>query len=87
MTELGDQEVPLRLGAPALDLTYLYVNEMLGAEVQGKISAPTYALPTNKSVAPPAGMPTNATIHSIDWGYVADNRNDWVKRWDREMAI
>ena len=68
-------------------LAYAYVNEMLGAEVQGKISAPTYALPTNKSVPPPAGMPTNATIHSIDWAYVADNRNDWVKRWDRDMAI
>ena len=74
-------------GAPALDLAYSYVNEMLGAEVQAKISAPTYALPTNKSVPPPAGMPTNATIHSIDWAFVADNRNDWVKRWDRDMAI
>jgi putative spermidine/putrescine transport system substrate-binding protein len=74
-------------GAPAPDLAYAYINEMLGAEVQGKISAPTFALPTNKAVPPPAGMPTNAAMHSIDWAYVAANRDEWVKRWDREMAI
>jgi putative spermidine/putrescine transport system substrate-binding protein len=74
-------------GAPAPDLAYAYVNELLGAEIQAKICAPTFALPTNKSVPPPAGMPTNATMHSIDWAYVAENRNDWVKRWDRDMAI
>ena len=34
-----------------------------------------------------AGMPTNATIHGIDWEFVADNRADWVKRWDRDMAM
>ncbi len=73
--------------APALDLAYTYVNEMLGAEIQAKISAPTFALPTNKSVPPPAGMPTDAPLYSIDWAYVADNRMEWVKRWDREMAI
>jgi putative spermidine/putrescine transport system substrate-binding protein len=74
-------------GAPAPDLAYAYINEMLGAEVQAKISAPTFALPTNKAVPPPAGMPTNAAMHSIDWAYVAANRDEWVKRWDREMAI
>jgi putative spermidine/putrescine transport system substrate-binding protein len=74
-------------GAPALDLAFAYVNEMLGAEIQAKISVPTFALPTNKSVPPPAGMPTNATIYSLDWAFVAENRNEWVKRWDREMAI
>ena len=74
-------------GAPALDLAFAYVNELLGAEIQAKISAPTFALPTNRSVPPPAGMPTNATVHSVDWAYVAANRDEWVKRWDREMAI
>jgi putative spermidine/putrescine transport system substrate-binding protein len=32
-------------------------------------------------------MPTNVTVHSVDWAYVAANRDEWVKRWDREMAI
>jgi putative spermidine/putrescine transport system substrate-binding protein len=74
-------------GAPAPELAQAYVNEMLGEEVQSLISTPTFALPTNPVVKPPAGMPTNATVHGLDWSYVADNRNDWVKRWDREMAL
>src|SRR5262249_36657606 len=74
-------------GAPALDLAFDYVNEMLGSEIQAKISVPTFALPTNRAVPPPAGMPTNAPLHSVDWAYVAANRDEWVKRWDREMAI
>jgi putative spermidine/putrescine transport system substrate-binding protein len=74
-------------GAAALDLAFAYINELLGAEIQAKISAPTFALPTNQSVPPPVGMPTNVTVHSVDWAYVAANRDEWVKRWDREMAI
>ena len=35
----------------------------------------------------PAGMPTNATMLGVDWKFVADNRADWVKRWDRDMAM
>ena len=29
----------------------------------------------------------NVAVHALDWAYVADNRNEWVKRWDREMAL
>jgi putative spermidine/putrescine transport system substrate-binding protein len=32
-------------------------------------------------------MPSNVTIHGLDWAYVADNRGEWVKRWDREMSL
>ena len=74
-------------GGPAMDLAYAYVNEMLGAELQGQIVGPTFSLPTNTTVPSPAGMPSNVTIHGLDWAYVADNRNDWVKRWDRDMAL
>lgn len=74
-------------GGPAMDLAYAYVNEMLGAEIQGQIVGPTFSLPTNTSVASPAGMPSNVTVHGLDWGFVAENRGEWVKRWDREMAI
>jgi putative spermidine/putrescine transport system substrate-binding protein len=74
-------------GAPAPELAHAYVNEMLGEEIQAQISGPTFSLPTNTAVKAPAGMPTNVTLHGLDWGYVADNRNDWVKRWDREMAL
>lgn len=74
-------------GAPAPELAFAYVNELLGAEIQSKIVGPTFALPTNVDVAPPPGMPTNATVHGIDWAFVAENRNAWVQRWDREMAL
>ena len=33
----------------------------------------------------PPGMPTSRPSR-LDWAFVADNRPDWVKRWDREMA-
>jgi putative spermidine/putrescine transport system substrate-binding protein len=79
--------IALIKGGPNPDLAAAYVNELLGAEVQGRIAPPTFALPTNVDVPVPPGMPTSATIHPIDWGFVAANRNAWVQRWDREMAL
>ena len=73
-------------GAPNQDLAFAYINELLGAEVQAKIAPPTFAMPTNVDAPVPPGMPTDAKIHTIDWAFVAENRNEWVKRWDREMA-
>jgi putative spermidine/putrescine transport system substrate-binding protein len=70
-------------GGPNQELAFAYVNELLGAEIPSK----TFALPTNVDVAPPPGMPTGIAIHTIDWGFVADNRNAWVQRWDREMSM
>lgn len=74
-------------GAPNQDLAFAYINELLGAEVQNKIAPPTFALPTNTDAVVPPGMPTDAKIHTIDWAFVAENRNEWVKRWDREMSV
>jgi putative spermidine/putrescine transport system substrate-binding protein len=74
-------------GAPQAELAFAYVNELLGAEIQGKLVGPTYSLPTNTAVAPPAGFPAGVTVHPIDWAHVAQERNGWVQRWDREMAL
>jgi putative spermidine/putrescine transport system substrate-binding protein len=79
--------VALVKGGPQPELAAGYINEMIGPEVQAKLSAATYSLPTNKDTPVPAGAPTNATIFGIDWKFVADNRADWVKRWDRDMAM
>jgi putative spermidine/putrescine transport system substrate-binding protein len=79
--------VALVKGAPQPELGAAYINEMIGPEVQAKLSAVTFSLPTNKDTPVPAGMPTSATVHSVDWKFVADNRADWVKRWDRDMAM
>ena len=79
--------IALVKGGPQRELALAYVNELLGAEVQGRIAPPTFALPTNVDVAPPPGMPTDVPVHTIDWAFVADNRTAWVQRWDREMAL
>ena len=79
--------VALVKGAPQPELGAAFINEMIGPEVQAKLSAATFSLPTNKDTPVPAGMPTNVTVHSVDWKFVADNRADWVKRWDRDMAM
>ncbi|MDQ2082923.1 ABC transporter substrate-binding protein [Xanthobacteraceae bacterium Astr-EGSB] len=74
-------------GGPNPDLAFAYVNELLGVEVQSKIAPPTFAMPTNIEAPTPPGMPTDVKVHPIDWAFVAENRNEWVKRWDREMAV
>ena len=79
--------VALVKGAPQPELAAGYINEMIGPEVQAKLSAVTFSLPTNKDTPVPPGAPTGVTMHGIDWKFVADNRADWVKRWDRDMAM
>ena len=79
--------VALVKGGPQPELAAGYINEMIGPEVQAKLSAVTFSLPTNKDTPVPAGMPTGVTIHGVDWQFVAANRADWVKRWDRDMAM
>jgi putative spermidine/putrescine transport system substrate-binding protein len=74
-------------GGPAAELAFAYINEMLGPELQTALSGPTFSLPSHPAVALPAGMPTNVPVHGIDWQNVADNRDAWVRRWDREMAL
>ena len=79
--------VALVKGGPQPELAAGFINEMIGPEVQARLSAITFSLPTNKDTPVPAGMPTGATIHGVDWQFVAANRADWVKRWDRDMAM
>ena len=66
-----------------------FINEMLGPEVQAKLAepSPSRCRPTRTRRCR-AGMPTERRrSHSVDWKFVADNRADWVKRWDRDMAM
>lgn len=74
-------------GAPQPDLAFAYVNELLGAELQSKLAGPTFSLATNKAVPRPEGLGADVKIFQIDWANVAAQRNDWIKRWDRDMAI
>lgn len=74
-------------GGPNPDLAQAYINEMLGPELQAQLVAPTFSLPTNPAVAPPPGMPSGVPVFPTDWQNVAANRQAWVQRWDRDMAI
>lgn len=74
-------------GGPNPELAVAYVNELLSPEIQAQLSGPTFSLPTNKTVARPAGLPADLKIHPIDWANVAKERLAWVSRWDREMAL
>ncbi|BDA85755.1 ABC transporter substrate-binding protein [Aureimonas sp. SA4125] len=74
-------------GGPHPELARAWVNDLLSPEIQSQIVGPTFSLPTNRSVAAPADLPQNIDVIAIDWAAVAQNRNSWVERWDREMAI
>ncbi|MFD2238965.1 substrate-binding domain-containing protein [Aureimonas populi] len=74
-------------GGPNQDLAMAYVNELLSVELQNQLTAPTFSLPTNVEAATPSDLPENIEVLSVDWANVANNRADWVQRWDREMAI
>lgn len=70
---------------PHPDLAYAFINDMLG-EFQSELATLAFALPTNKSVAPPAGFP-KIDVFIPDWANVSAKRKEWVERWDKEMAI
>lgn len=72
-------------GAPEPELADLFINSILGVW-QKQIAEISLALPANKSVTAPAGIP-QGNIFVPDWAYISERRNAWVERWDREMAI
>jgi putative spermidine/putrescine transport system substrate-binding protein len=74
-------------GAPQPDLAFAYVNEMLGAEFQSRLAGPTYSLATNRAVPRPAGLAADLKVHTVDWANVSAQREKWISRWDREMAL
>jgi putative spermidine/putrescine transport system substrate-binding protein len=74
-------------GAPQPDLAFAYVNEMLGAEIQSQLAGLTYSLATNRAVPRPAGLAPDLKLHPVDWANVTAQREKWINRWDREMAL
>lgn len=70
---------------PHPELAYAFINDMLG-EFQTELATLAFALPTNKTVSPPAGFP-KVDIFIPDWANVSAKRKEWVERWDKEMAI
>lgn len=73
-------------GGPNPELAKAYVNEMLGAELQGRIAEFSASLPANTEVPATAATPKGVEIFSPDWAFVAKNRKDWITRFDKLMA-
>jgi putative spermidine/putrescine transport system substrate-binding protein len=72
---------------PNAAMAQAYVNEMLGAELQGKVAEFSASLPANTQVKASAATPTGVEIFSPDWAFVAKNRKEWITRFDKLMAV
>jgi putative spermidine/putrescine transport system substrate-binding protein len=72
---------------PNPELAEAYVNEMLGAELQGKIADFSSALPANTTTKSSVSIPQGVSVFSPDWAFVSANRADWIDRFDKLMAV
>ena len=60
---------------------------LLSAEVQDKLAAGDLLAADQQGPPSRRRHAANVTVHNLDWEFVAKNRGDWVKRWDRDMAM
>jgi putative spermidine/putrescine transport system substrate-binding protein len=74
-------------GGPNPEMALAFIDMMLSAEMQDKLQPETYAFPSNTAAKPPLGLAADVKVHNLDWAFVAKERGEWVKRWDREMAM
>lgn len=72
---------------PNPELAAAYVNEMLGADLQLRIATFASSLPANTTVDAGDLAPAGVPILSPDWSFVAANRQEWIERFDRLMAV
>jgi putative spermidine/putrescine transport system substrate-binding protein len=71
---------------PQPELAYAFIDEMLGVEYQKILAEAAAAVPTNTAAPMPAGLP-KVEVFVPDWANVAERRNGWVERWDKEMGV
>ena len=72
---------------PEPELAFALINEFLGAEYQSVLAEKVFVLPTNAEATVPAALETPEELFLPDWSFVAENRNDWIERWNREMSV
>jgi putative spermidine/putrescine transport system substrate-binding protein len=84
---VGPAGVCLVKGGPNKEMALALIDMLLGAELQDKLQPETYAFPSNTAAKPPLGLAADVKVHNLDWEFVAKERGEWVKRWDREMAM
>ncbi|GGH22983.1 ABC transporter substrate-binding protein [Alsobacter metallidurans] len=78
--------IALVKGGPQPELAAAYIDMLLSPEIQQKVAQATFSLPTNGTVAAPAGL-ADLKIHPVNWAEVSKNRAAWVSRWDRELSL
>ncbi|MGY9048132.1 ABC transporter substrate-binding protein [Puniceibacterium antarcticum] len=74
-------------GGPNTELAAAYVNEMLGAGLQKEIATFASSVPANTKVDAGDLVPSGVPILSPDWSFVAANRQAWIERFDKLMAV
>jgi putative spermidine/putrescine transport system substrate-binding protein len=84
---VGPAGVCLVKGGPNKEMALALIDMLLSAEMQDKLQPETFAFPSNTAAKPPSGIAGDVPVHNLDWGFVAKERDGWVKRWDREMSI
>ena len=84
---VGPAGVCLVKGGPNQEMALALIDMLLSADMQDKLQPETFAFPSNAAAKPPLGIAGDTKVHNLDWGFVAKERGEWVKRWDREMAI
>ncbi len=84
---VGPAGVCLVKGGPNKEMALALIDMLLSADLQDKLQPETYAFPSNAAAKPPLGLAADVKVHNLDWGFVAKERGEWVKRWDREMAM
>jgi putative spermidine/putrescine transport system substrate-binding protein len=71
---------------PNPEAAEIYADEMLGAELQGRIADFASALPANTTSDAGASTPPGTPVFSPDWAFVSENRKAWIERFDKLMA-
>ncbi len=84
---VGPAGVCLVKGGPNKEMALALIDMLLSADMQDKLQAETFAFPSNTDAKPPSGIAADVKVHNLDWAFVAKERDNWVKRWDREMAM
>ena len=70
---------------PQPELAYAFINAMLSVDYQKVLAEAAAAVPTNTATPMPPGLP-KVEVFVPDWANVAEHRNAWVERWDKEMG-
>jgi putative spermidine/putrescine transport system substrate-binding protein len=79
--------VALVTGGPNQALGELFITELLSAETQSLVAKTFFSNPTNTKAALPADWPLPRDMAVLDWEYFADQRANWISRFERELAI